>query len=302
MEDFSKLRYDTLTHIPGFARSAKMFDTLNEYFAAVEQYRLGTETAKLSLQNELVAFCFTSQFYHRFYGTVVSQVIYDFKPEASREAIPLIIKQLRELEKTSTPQLLEIYPIHQELIPALPKCWKKVATCYGGWYPEILRALKQSSIEEIIATHELEFKVLDTVDQAMQVFALKHQCFHRTPSLCWFWKYPGYQQNEKTRLINSLSLGSSFGLYQKGQLVGYVGLQVDRQSDYWKQFSGIDVILNPILQNKGLSKLLYYQAANYLKSIDCEMYRGATANPAVSYMANNLFKRWPIYFQFLRSP
>ncbi|SME96607.1 GNAT family N-acetyltransferase [Pseudobacteriovorax antillogorgiicola] len=296
-EQMLKLRLGVLEEIPGFRNDASMTKILGDYFAAIYKYRQG-EIAFLEKEGEWLAYVMASRFYHRFYGSVLTQFVLDFKPEFSDEAVPMIRNFIESYAKSEQFSLVELYAPCFALVEGLASNWRIAATSYGGDPALSLKEAKTLAKKDAFKDNDIELVTADDPEQVDRIMALKIEAFKENPELCWYWNCDQYQTQEFMRLMNSLDRQETFLLKKKSRIVGYGGINFDAHNAYWGPTSGVDLVLSPKLRGKGLSYPLYAHLFEAMIARGAKFYKGATHNPAVIKVAS-YFNRWPLYYQLL---
>ncbi|NRA66450.1 MAG: GNAT family N-acetyltransferase [Pseudobacteriovorax sp.] len=295
MNQLVTIREKTLTGVKGYSNDPRMSQILADYLSALERYMTTDKILTLEAKGRVVAFFMPSKFFHRFYGQVLTQYVFDYDGEYEAESVSFLNDCLKQHRNQTTIELIEAYSGHEAFRRSLESDWELAATCYAGDPAVALAAMKSNRDLRNIDFEIRPIRDESDVDRIMQ---LKISAFKKNPSLCWFWTCEKYQTNEYLRLVNSIGKEQSFGLFHKETIIGYVGVQFDFESAYWGPVSGIDIAVDEKYQSQGLSYHLYRHAFSNMTSSGIKLYKGVTANQAVIKMTK-LFARWPIYHQII---
>ncbi len=299
MDQAVELRCKTLNKIRGTSDHPRLKKVIFDYFTAVSKYSISNKKIELYNQkNEMVAFLLPSRFYHRFYGQLLTQYIFDYDHEFEDLAIPFLSDQIQKLMSDDGLQLIESYAPARKLTKRLDK-WQIVASSYAGDPAQSNKSIQQNLHHQL---RNNKLKIEEAMDEGdvERIMKIKAFCFEQNPQLCWFWNCDQYQSQEYMRLINSLGKKQTYLIRHENDhvTVGYLGMHYDYDSIYWGPSSGIDLLLAPEYQGKKLSYELYSFAFEQMLKCGIQLYRGATANKSVLSVGKKM-GRWLIYDQLI---
>lgn len=116
------------------------------------------------------------------------------------------------------------------------------------------------------------------------VLELRHRVFQRHPEFCWFGATPGHLERLRRELLQPSPKELHRVVLADGRVMGIVSASV-RADPCWGQTAGMDLVLDPAVQGRGIAKTAYLLALDWMvdRGVDC--VQGGTAQPAVMHLA-----------------
>jgi hypothetical protein len=129
----------------------------------------------------------------------------------------------------------------------------------------------------------LRLSPMDSEEKVHAAMDLKRKVFRDEPSRCWFYEFVAEQERaEILRCLRSGELGDRFCVILDGdQTVGMFGYSFEEQNPNWGATAGMDLVLDPLIQGKGVVKTSYLRMLASMVAEGVDAYKGGTNQPAV---------------------
>jgi hypothetical protein len=152
----------------------------------------------------------------------------------------------------------------------------------------------------------LELRRLSSQTEIELAIALKRLYFTAHPEYCWFGANERYLQRCREELSEALHHSRRGGqgpvrawvLYREGQFMGLFSHSVAFEHPLWSSLAGLDIILHPKIQQKGVVKTVYRVMLESMCELGVKVYKGGTSQPAV--MALGRVMERPLFSWVLR--
>ena len=158
----------------------------------------------------------------------------------------------------------------------------------------------KQALEALLATRNpplhlkamgLEIAPLSSGREIAQVLALREAYFRAHPEYCFFGASAEFLAGLKTELIGILSKHEPFYVILRGdRVVGYFSADIEESHAYWGRVAGMDIILDPSLQGRGIVKSVYAILLRELVNREVQVFKGGTSQPSIIGLAT-LLKR-----------
>ncbi len=129
----------------------------------------------------------------------------------------------------------------------------------------------------------LRLEPVHTQNQVDAIVALRKRIFSAAPQYCWFGSNPSYLAGEHVGLLKRLETQDRLSkvlLNTQDQVVGYFATDVE-DSPHWGRSSGMDLLIAPEYQGRGLIKVAYRVLLEALVEVGSRVFKGGTSQPAV---------------------
>ena len=135
----------------------------------------------------------------------------------------------------------------------------------------------------------LAWKPLRTKEDLYGALGLRRRVFEANPEYAWFATNPEHAVRFKQRLEEEMQGEHLWHVLVKhGQVLGFYGSSVVKENPFWGPRGGVEFVLDPKLQGRGIGKEAYRRTLQGLIQKGCPVYMGTTANPAVLNLAAKL--------------
>lgn len=122
------------------------------------------------------------------------------------------------------------------------------------------------------------------------VVALHRQIFEPHPEWCWFCGKPSHL----VRLAADLARQREHHvvLLRGDEVVGHAGADLSRDDPFWGTHGGLELVLSPALQGRGLARPLYQRLLGDLVQRGAVALKGHSAQPGVLALARLMRRPW----------
>ncbi len=115
------------------------------------------------------------------------------------------------------------------------------------------------------------------------VIALRHRVFRASPEYCWFGAMPGHLEGLRRDLRRPSPDERNRVVLAQGRVMGIATASL-RADPCWGRAAGMDLVLDPAIQGKGISKTIYRGALDWLVERGADCLQGGTAQPAIMHL------------------
>lgn len=152
----------------------------------------------------------------------------------------------------------------------------------------------------------LELRPLSSSTEIELALALKRIYFTSHPEYCWFGANERYLDRCREELSQALHHSRRGGqgpvrawvLYREGQFMGLFSHSVTLKHPLWSSLAGLDIILHPKIQHRGVVKTVYRVMLESMVELELKVFKGGTSQPAV--MALGKVMERPLFSWVLR--
>lgn len=115
------------------------------------------------------------------------------------------------------------------------------------------------------------------------VVALRHRVFLAHPEYCWFGALPGHLARMRRDLQDPGPHERHRVILADGAVVGSFSASL-RADPCWGRTAGLDLVLDPRVQRKGIARTAYLHALDWLVEKEADCFKGGTAQPAIMHL------------------
>jgi GNAT superfamily N-acetyltransferase len=115
------------------------------------------------------------------------------------------------------------------------------------------------------------------------VIALRHRVFLDHPEFCWFGAMPGHLARLRRDLQQPGPHERHRVVLDRGRVVGSFSATV-RADPCWGRTAGLDMVLHPDIQGRGIARTLYLRMLDWLVDEGVDCFKGGTAQSAVMHL------------------
>jgi|GEM_PF-1638691 len=152
----------------------------------------------------------------------------------------------------------------------------------------------------------LELRPLSSSTEIELALALKRIYFTKHPEYCWFGANERHLDLCREELSQALHHSRRGGqgpvrawvLYREGQFMGLFTHSVTLEHPLWSSLAGLDIILHPKIQHRGVVKTVYRVMLESMVELNLKVFKGGTSQPAV--MALGRVMERPLFSWVLR--
>lgn len=135
----------------------------------------------------------------------------------------------------------------------------------------------------------LAWKPLRSKEDLYGALELRRTVFEANPEYAWFASNPEHAVRFKQRLEEEMAGDHLWHVLVKhGQVLGFYGSSLAKENPLWGPRGGVEFVLDPKLQGRGIGKEAYRRTLLGLVQNGCPVYTGVTANPAVLHLGAKL--------------
>ena len=135
---------------------------------------------------------------------------------------------------------------------------------------------------------------------------LKRQYFTSNPQYCWFGAHEVHLQQYKKELVDAVRCrrkgqkgsAQAWAIYREDTFLGAFSFTEEENHPLWGHFAGVDIMLHPRIQKKGVVKTVYRIMLESMVENNVSVYKGGTSQPAVMGLGS-MMKR-PLFSWVLR--
>jgi hypothetical protein len=122
-----------------------------------------------------------------------------------------------------------------------------------------------------------------------KIIQLKRTYFTQHPEFCWFGAHDRHLGRHKDELIKAIRQRRqgltgpihAWVLHREGEFMGSFSYSEERDNALWGHVAGLDIILHPRIQRKGVVKTAYKIMLESMITQGVTLYKGGTSQPAV---------------------
>lgn len=240
------------------------------------------------------------------YGTATHTCALDFDwadPEAALWATQALLSA--DLTPEAELMLSSRYP--STLGVALGAGFKLDSVVILGSPKHALRRLMSAYAPPVhLGAMNLEIRGLSNRTEIELALALKRIYFTSHPEYCWFGANERYLERCRAELSQALHYSrrgnhgpvKAWVLYREGTFMGLFLHSIDLKHPLWTSCAGLDIILHPKIQHRGVVKTVYRVMLESMVNLDLKVFKGGTSQPAV--MALGKVMERPLFSWVLR--
>ena len=113
------------------------------------------------------------------------------------------------------------------------------------------------------------------------ILALQVEVFTLEPWACWFGASEQYLNSIVRPMLDGRREAINYCIWEQDRLVGALGADIERDNAYWGPIAGLDLVLHPDIQGRGVIKTGYRRLLRDLSDAGIQRFKGGTLQPAV---------------------
>lgn len=170
-----------------------------------------------------------------------------------------------------------------------------------------LELLKQAHAPPVhLGYMNLVIRPLNNLKEIEQIIHLKKIYFTQHPEHCWFGAHDVHLKRYKEELLTATrrrrrgqeSPIQAWVIYREYELLGSFSYSEHLKHPLWGHSAGLDIILHPRIQKKGVVKTVYRIMLESMILRDIKVYKGGTSQPAVMALGARMNR--PLFSWVLR--
>ena len=170
----------------------------------------------------------------------------------------------------------------------------------------LARLQKEHAPQKTLGTMNLDIRPLSSRKEVDEIIKLKRNYFTAHPEFCWFGAHDIHLNRQRDDLLESVRMkrreqpyqNHAWVLFREREFMGGFFYKEEKSHPQWGHSAGLDIILHPRIQRKGVVKTAYLHMLASMIDRKVNVYRGGTSQPAVMWLGH-LMNR-PLFSWVLR--
>lgn len=298
-------------HMKDKASFKRAFDVTRSFLAdGYKRYKAGKGSLDVYYDNDanIRGYVMYWQQEESWYGPPIQTCTLDFDWQNSK-AVLWATQKLLSLQKELTDDCeLMLSACYSSVLGVALNVGFKIDTVLLLGDPKVSlnHLITDKSPYEHLGFMNLSIHLLNSQKEVKAILKLKKDYFTQHPEFCWFGadeRHLKKCQDDLADTIRKTKRGKkpntyAWVIYREGELLGYFSFQVQVDHPLWGHYAGLDILLHPRIQKKGVVKTIYRIMLESMILQGIQVYKGGTSQPAVMGLGR-LMQR-PLFSWILR--